>query len=240
MCSPMAATGAALALGSTGASMYGQKQVADARNDAQMAELARQNRFQEGASKAFDSSLAEFEDPAGATQAKRNEREQEISSAVTGGAQENYNDGLPGSTPDVVKTEIARRMTEALDAGKQEARGIARLGAFGDWQGDAGRVMGENANDLGKYVSFASGSSNVLPLELQAANQEGQGAMLASDVLGVAGNAAGMYGATGGTYSDIFGGGGTAPASMAGGSGPLQRYGTVQRKTKGYRGGIGF
>lgn len=240
MCDPVSLTGAALAVASTGAGYMQQRSIADARDDASQAEMIRQKRYQQGASKVFDESLSEFENPAKATQAKRAERQSEIEGAVTGSGAD-HNSGMPGSTPEVVKSEIARRMTEALDAGKQEARGIANLGAFGDWQTGVGRAMGENANELGKWASFARGSSNVLPMELHAANQEGQGWGLASDVMGVAGSAAGMYGATGGTYADIFGGaGGGAPASMVGGSGAARQYGTLQRGTKGYAGGIGF
>lgn len=235
MCDPLSIGGLALAAGSTGLGMVGAQKQADARDDAMQAEFARQDRYSEGAMQAFDQSLGEYQDPAQDLAAKKAERRESLEGAVTGGSG-GPGIPLPGSTPEVVKSEIARRMVEALDEGKAEARRMADLGAFGAWQQDTGRAVNQNQTEIGKYANFSRGSSGVLPQELQDANQEGAGFRFAGDILGAAGSAANMAGSMG--YNPFSGGGGGG--NPLGGAGPLQPWGKTQRKTKGYAGGIGF
>lgn len=237
MCDPMSITGATLALAGTAASAKASSDRAGARSDAMEAEAIRQKRYSDQAGAVWQDSLDQYDEP------KQTQQLQDVEADRTAKIQESvglsdgseYNPG--GSAPAVVKTEIAKKMGEAMKQGRQDAAGRARMGAFNSSMFNNDMNMADNRRGIGMYGTFARGSSNVLPAELQAANEEGAGWATFGDILSGAGTAAGMAGAAG--YNP-FGGGASAAPSFVGGSGPAQPWGSLQKATKGYRGGIGF
>lgn len=89
---------------------------------------------------------------------------------------------VPSSSNLVVDAEAAAGEKTAAMSADRAAR-LGKLRAFGDMFGDASIGMGQDASQLGLIGSFRRGSENVLPLELQAAGQKGQGWMMLGDLL---------------------------------------------------------
>lgn len=141
--------------------------MAEARNEKMRAtmlkndELARQSRA-EFDTRQQKSTTEQIEaDRADKTQQRSDTLEQAVAEAP----QESAGVSLSGSSPTVVKSEIAKRMATAMGQATDSAKAQAKLGGYGDtWldQGfqdvTAGRNIGQNAN-------FASGNLAILPYQ---------------------------------------------------------------------------
>jgi len=70
---------------------------------------------------------------------------------------------VAGSAPQVVKSEIAKKMQEALEAGKSEAASSGRVASYGDaWFGE-GIQNNDLASRLRQDANFAGGNLALLP-----------------------------------------------------------------------------
>lgn len=208
--------GLAATAGSTALQSSAAGDVASARNKALRQEMARQDAYRKQALQAFDQSLASQEKPAQETQKQQVEQQRQTQLADTVKAASEYAP-TTGSAPTIVNTEIARKLHQALTAGKQTAAQLARLGAFNDQQFANRVALNDTANRIGMYGDFARGSANTLPYELNAAAQEGAGKAGFGDILSAAGGVAaqaGMTGALDGFFApDPYGALGRFPAS---------------------------
>lgn len=121
------------------------------------------------------------------------------------------------NAPQVVKTDTAKSLQDALAKSKISAQALAKLGGTGDvFQGNNFGITGA-ANKIGTTNNLARGSSGVNQFEqVAAANNAGNKSSIIGDLLQTAGSAIGMYGGANGSGS-IFGK--TTPGSSI--QGPL-------------------
>jgi hypothetical protein len=90
--------------------------------------------------------------------------------------------------------------------------------SFGDLFGDIGLGQARDMTDLASIYSARQGSQGVLPLELDAAAQQGSGLRMAGDVMGVLGSIATMGALSCAALPSIFG----AKAAAAGGAAAMR------------------
>lgn len=225
MCSPALAGMAALSLAGTALSAYQQRQyqksAAEASEDQARAELERQRGFQDESGEQFANTLNRFAMPAQteALDEAAGQRQEAIESNIA----EDFAVPLSGSTPDVVRSEIAKRMADAVGRGRQQAQALGRIGARGDVGLGNQVAIGRGNQNLGDIASFSRGSLNLLPGAQRAAVNNVPQPSGIGDLFAGAGRLGLDYGLSGGF-------GGQQSPSMF----------DLQRKTKGYGGGIGF
>lgn len=102
--------------------------------------------------------------------------------------------GEGGSTN--VKSEIARQINNAIVAGRNTARSGARLNSFGRADLDARRALADTQSQIGMLGNFSQGSVNALQAELDFANNSMPATRMASDIAGLVGQGALLYGLT--------------------------------------------
>lgn len=207
MCDPMTLTGLALAAGSTVANTLAANKAANAREDVLAAERIRQNQLDREAAALNDTSRDRY----AGTQEKQAAKARDLEAFFTGpNTAGEANDAAatvsPSDTSDVTVREMAKQTGNADAFTGQQAQRLATMRSFGDLLGDNARLQAQDASMVGQIGGFKRGSSNVTPLELDAASQKGQGLRLLGDLLGGAGSLATGYGLTRGAP-----GGGTVP-----------------------------
>jgi hypothetical protein len=108
----------------------------------------------------------------------------------------------------VVKTEIARKITDALKKGSNRAKTQAKLGGYGDMTFGNQISLGRSRGELSQMSDFAGRSASLLPYEMQAAgNNASRAPSIVGDLLSLAGSGmtlAGMSG-IGPSFGDLFG-----------------------------------
>lgn len=101
------------------------------------------------------------------------QREESFATATAGiGTAPVYND----SAPEVLKSDLANAMMNALKRGKDYAKTLANLGAYGDVGQQHETSLGRTAQNIGVLDGFSQGSLNALSGELDAAGRAGQSA----------------------------------------------------------------
>lgn len=198
MCSPTLIVTGALMAGSMVANQAAQSKVAKARNSANSAEAFRQEEFRRQQTAAFEDTAKPFnrqgqdEGIDQATAARENSLLGNLRALAPG--------DIPttGSAPQVVQDNLAKELNRSLGEGKNFATRLARLGAPGENQQTNSFGLLRGAQDQDRLGSFSRGSSAILPLEFQAANQKGAGLRTLGTVLGSLGTVTGGVAATGG------------------------------------------
>ncbi len=103
---------------------------------------------------------------------------------------------VSNSQPTLQAIASQRAAQQAASGARTTAQG--NLMSFGDYLASIGRSQARDASRIGQLGGFKLGSSRVLPLELEAANQEGGPAGLLGDVLQLIGSTAIRSGLSGG------------------------------------------
>jgi hypothetical protein len=221
MCTPLAIAGLALTAGSTVANTIAQGQVTRARNDALAAERIRQGQLDQEAEALNAQSRDRYDDFEGQQGEKASELGQyftdqkiENSDANAAVAQEQT---APQSGSSLTVREEQKQRDKATAFTDQQGEALGNLRAFGDLLGGISRDQARDASQIGQIGGFKRGSSNVIPLELEAANQKGSGMRLFGDVLGLGGSLALNKGLSGtqtfsSTLGDVIG---ATPTSIA-------------------------
>lgn len=119
---------------------------------------------------------------------------------------------IPQSSSNIVVAEEAKQRGQARDFANRQGEALGDLRSFGDLLGEIGRSQARDASQIGQIGGFKRGSANVLPFELEAANNEGGTAKLFGDILGLGGSVALGAGVSGSDIgSKLFGGGTKLP-----------------------------
>jgi hypothetical protein len=92
--------------------------------------------------------------------------------------------------PEVVKSSIAKSLSDAVAKSKGQAKRLAALGSTGEVFGNKAIDLGRSASKGAMIGNFAQGSSNVSKAEQAAAAQKTSGW---GDALGLAGQGLSMY-----------------------------------------------
>lgn len=100
------------------------------------------------------------------------------------------------TAPKEVKSEIARSMVAAIRRGRQQGKALAKLGGQGDANLAGAISMGRSGQELNSIGNTSRASSAILPHELNAANQKGEGWRTVGDLASIGSMAAGLYGMT--------------------------------------------
>ena len=211
MCDPLTLGGIALSAGSMLVNNMAESRVAKAREGAMTAESIRQRKLDQEAEALNAASRNQYKDFGEQQDAKAADvaeffRQQNQAIPQTEAAP---TETMPSSASNIVVQEQKKQAAKAKAYGDQQADAMGALRSFGDLLGDTSRVQARNAADIGTIGGFKRGSSAILPLELEAANQKGAGLRLFGDLLSGAGGVATSAGLSKGGY-DIFGLGGAS------------------------------
>ena len=217
MCDPITIAGVALTAGSVAANSYAQSQVTKARNEALSAERMRQARYDRETDVLNAQSRERYKGFGG----QQDQRGQDLgqyfqdqkaaeSTANQQAAAELANSALPQSSSNLTVSNEAAQRQKATAFTNAQGEALGNLRSFGDLMGDIGRSQARDASLIGQISGFKQGSANVLPYELEAANQKGNGAKLFGDVLGMAGSVGLSAGLGGGRIP------GLTPEALAG------------------------
>ena len=192
----MSATAAALFVGGTLAQQQGANTAVRARNSTALAEVDRQGRLGDEQAAVFDESLANFERPN--QDADRVSRQRQRGAAVDA-AVTPTDPAVPvsGGAPKVVRSTIAKALTDALDTGRRRGKAQGALASFGDLAFDNNIDLTRSGRQQATLGGFSRGSSNILPLELVGADQEGADQRSFGQLLSSAGQLAGLAGFAG-------------------------------------------
>ncbi|WP_020181501.1 hypothetical protein [Methylopila sp. M107] len=199
MCPPLALAGLALSAGSALANASAQRQVANARDDAMEAERLRQAAFDKRAQNLNTKSQDRYQN-FGGKQAKRAGKlgdyfQGDAKGRQTGADKVNAGGVLPASSSNITVAAEKRSLGDAAKYVDQQGAALGDLRAFGDLVGQIGRGQARDATTIGQIGDSKKGSAQILPLELEAANQQGSGLRLVGDIaqgFGSLGIAAGL------------------------------------------------
>ncbi|BAQ16107.1 hypothetical protein [Methyloceanibacter caenitepidi] len=108
---------------------------------------------------------------------------------------------ISGSAPEVVKTDLAKRLGEAVSGAKEEAKALGKVGSYGDFWFNQGLADTELGRGIETRSNFQQGNLNLLPYSSDLAAFQtykpstgiGEAMMAAGPALGQAGEA--YYGA---------------------------------------------
>lgn len=191
---PASLTAMALMGGSTIAKNRQMKAVRRKQDTVSQTERERQAKYQKQAQATLDKTMATFDRPAQdqslATTAAQHETAINDTQAQPG-------DYTPttGSAPPVVKSEIAKRMADAVRQGRGEVMARAKLGAYGGVQQKNAIDLNRSGQDIGRMGDFSRGSAGIMPLEMNAAYGAGRKWGQISDLFRMGGYGLALYGA---------------------------------------------
>lgn len=184
--------------GSMIANTIGANQQGDAIADAQNAERLRQKRFDEESMVLNNNSRERFGDVPEQIDTKAGD----LAAMFLAPSQESPAAPIittPESSSNIVTSRENALMAKAKGETDARAANLGNLRAFGDVLGDASRMQGRDAGQLGLIGSMRRGSQAVLPMELEAAQYKGARMRTLGDILSAAGMfAGGPAGAAGG------------------------------------------
>lgn len=191
---------------SAGMSYAGQSEQAAAEARARDTALAQQAQFQKQASGVFDKSLAQ----SGSTPAKgqiaaatnaRAQSYQDIGPTKLGDPLPQRGDGnnivVSGNTPMATaqsQSDAANNFWNQLVGGAQ-----AKLGGYSDWNLDQNLKNADAQQQIGVIDNEAHGAASIVPDEMAAAAEKGQGLVQLGGLVGALGKTAGTVGSTWGT-----------------------------------------
>lgn len=205
MCGPMAIPIAAAAMTVAGsvAGMVGKSKVQDARNAAVSAENARQRGIEAQSAGLFNDTLAKGDR---ATQDKNvamaaDKRFQADQGRLTAAPQFTV---PTGQAPGEIGSAFARALRGALNRNIDRADRTAKVNAYGDANAGLGTDLLRSGQWQTIFGNRAVNSANLLPLELDSANNAGDTWSGIGQLLGGAGRAIGSFGGGG------MGGGGSS------------------------------
>jgi hypothetical protein len=203
--------GSALAsVGSAALNGAAQGQVNAARGAAQRAENERQDRWEEQIRKLREQSLGRFanvpSDMAGRAQTVADFYKASGGSLPSSGVTA----GVIPQTNGLVAREGTNQMNKVAAFNDQQGKALGNLRSFGDVMAGANRGVAIDNGLISGIDSMRRGSSTVLPLELQNANNAGNGLKTFADILGGLGKV-GMSAGLAGGWDKLFGVGNTGP-----------------------------
>lgn len=194
MCTALAITGIALTAASTVANTIASNQAASAREDALAAERIRQQGLDDQAAAVnagaqdrytdFDSQQTDEASDLAAYYTDQTANQANENAAVSA------EQAMPATSSNITIQENEKQRSLADAYGDQQGAALGNLRAFGEVLGGIGREQARDAGTIGQIGGFKRGSTNVLPLELEAANQKGAGLRSLADMFNLGGGLA--------------------------------------------------
>ncbi len=190
------------------------------------AERGRQQAFQNEADQQFQGTLDRFKSDNMNKQIADTslEREQTIAGNISGSNAEGDYQAATTDAPQVVRTTMAKRLSDAVAKSKDEAKRLAKLGSTGAVGFGNALAMGDTGRRLDTISGFSRGSLDTNMAEQAAAAQKRSGW---GDALGLAGQGLSLYNmasAPGRSGGSMFGGGELKPVGAQYGPGQYSRF----------------
>jgi len=144
-----------------------QERMAEARNNELRRTLAKNDELAQKSREAFNerqqntTADALAQDQEDATQ----KRDDTLQEAVAETPSPVANVSLSGSAPQVVQSELAGRMKEAMSDGKKQAQNLSKLNGYGDTWLNQGFADVETGRDIAQDANFASGNLAIMPYQ---------------------------------------------------------------------------
>lgn len=176
--------------GSTVANTIGNRKAQNALASTQAAERTRQKQFDNESFAINNVAKGRYDGIAG----KMDTKATDLASMFAQPSQEAPAEPIittPESSSGIVTSRENAATAKAKGETDARAVNLGKLRSFGDILGDASRMQGQDAGQLGLIGSMRRGSQAVLPMELEAAQNKGRGWRLFGDILSAAG---GMFG----------------------------------------------
>lgn len=193
----MTLAGIALSGLSTGLNYMANQQVESAREGAMAAERIRQQALDQQA----DALNLQSQDRYQGFDEKKEERATKLGDYFTDQvATPPVAAAMPASGSNITVQAENKARGDARERTDQIGNALGQLRSFGDLLGDTSRLQARDAGQIGQIGGFKRGSSNVLGMELDAANSAGSGMRLGADLaggFGKIGMSAGLSGAGG-------------------------------------------
>ena len=138
---------------------------AKARNDKLALTLSRNDPIAERSRDAFDKRVADSSEQAIADQQAKAEqsRTDTIASEVADPTAAEV--PLSGSAPNVVRSELAQKLLDVFNEGKDRAKALGKLGAYGDTWFGQGLKSADTSRNLSLNSNFVSGNLALLPYQ---------------------------------------------------------------------------
>jgi len=214
MCDPLTIAGIAMSVGSSVVNAVASNKVQAARNDAMAAERIRQNTFDKEAAAVNTTSQDRYQN----FDAKVAEGSQQLGDYISNqtAPEAQASEALPSAgASNITVQEEAKQKAKAKASTNASGKALGELRAFGDVLGDTSRLQARDAGQVAQIGGFKTGSSNVLPYELEAANNKGAGLKLFGDLLGGVGSVATSAGMMGGKLPFGLGASAGVPVTKA-------------------------
>lgn len=173
MCDPLTISAIVLGAGSTFANYLGNQQVMNAQQEAMALHNQRQQQLDTQAAAVTDQSRDRYQEFGGQQEQKAQELGEFLQSQVM--QEPSPGATMPASQSSITVREEERQRAAARDRTAQSAENLARYRSFGDLLGGIMRAQSRDAGDIDQISRFKQGWASVLPAQLQAANESGQG-----------------------------------------------------------------
>jgi len=196
MCTPLIAL--ALTAAGAAANAAGVRKAQRAQDGAREAERIRQKGFQsEADARAIENRSSTGKDATDAGMKKAEGERKAASDAAVAEVKapvEATGANLAGdsSAAKLVAGENATQAAKGLGYALQQGAARAKLAGFNDVGFNNSILNARTNQDLGRIANFAKGSSDVLPVELEAASRKGEGLRTLGSVLSTAGTISGI------------------------------------------------
>lgn len=204
MCDPITIAGIAATAGGVLANNAAQQQTDDARSGALAAERIRQQGLDQQSAALNTQSQDRYQD----FQGQQDQRAKSLTEMFQTPAQLPPGaDAMPASSSNLVVQAENDARGAARERTNQMGAALGNLRSFGDVLGQTSRLQGRDAALVGQVGNFKRGSSDVLGMELEAANSAGGDMRMLGDVLGGVGRigvAAGLGGPPATNYAANF------------------------------------
>lgn len=194
MCNPAAMGVGAMAMG-TVLQQKAQKSQDRARSRALKAERERQDVISKQAQARFADELADFSGTSSQakTDARQAEQDAFIADATASFDGSDLGPSLGLKNNLGADKAVQDQIVAGLAEGQERASQKSAFDAYGRASTDINRSLRKTNSDLANLAGFAQGSANVLPFELQAANQKGRAMATIGQLMGSVGSATAMY-----------------------------------------------
>jgi len=189
-------------LGSSNEAKNAQAKI-NARNAAAQQEQQRQRIFQQSNDAAINNTLQDMS----------SETQQQSFGDLVAKREQAYTENAPPaaefatiseSTPQVVKSDLAKRVSDAISKSKAQAKALAKVGATGDVFQNNGLSINQAANSIGTTNGMARGSLTTnITEQTAAANNAGNKSSLFGDLLSGAGALGTAYSAQNGGFDSL-------------------------------------
>ena len=180
----MTLAGVALSGASIAANSFASSKAQKAQAQAMAAEQDRQRGLEAEAAALNTQSQDRFQDFGGQQEEKAPSLADYFQSAPIDAGDANASSALPRSTSNITIAEEGKQRSDARDFTNTQGAALGQVRSFGDLLGGISREQARDAGQIGQIGGFMRGSASMLPYEMEAAGQAGNGLKMFGDVLG--------------------------------------------------------